>query len=140
MGVDVPNASLMIIENAERLGLSQLHQLRGRVGRGSAQSSCILLYQSPLSNNGRERLGIMRETNDGFVIAQKDLELRGAGEVLGTRQTGLAEFRIAELGRDDDLLDEVSDIADTLLQSHMENVQGLIRRWIGDENKEYGGV
>ena len=130
----------MIIENAERLGLSQLHQLRGRVGRGSAQSSCILLYQSPLSNNGRERLGIMRETNDGFVIAQKDLELRGAGEVLGTRQTGLAEFRIAELGRDDDLLDEVSDIADTLLQSHMENVQGLIRRWIGDENKEYGGV
>ena len=140
VGVDVPNASLMIIENAERLGLSQLHQLRGRVGRGSAQSSCILLYQSPLSNNGRERLGIMRETNDGFVIAQKDLELRGAGEVLGTRQTGLAEFRIAELGRDDDLLDEVSDIADTLLQSHMENVQGLIRRWIGDENKEYGGV
>ena len=140
VGVDVPNASLMIIENAERLGLSQLHQLRGRVGRGSAQSSCILLYQSPLSNYGRERLGIMRETNDGFVIAQKDLELRGAGEVLGTRQTGLAEFRIAELGRDDDLLDEVSDIADTLLQSHMENVQGLIRRWIGDENKEYGGV
>ena len=140
VGVDVPNASLMIIENAERLGLSQLHQLRGRVGRGSAQSSCILLYQSPLSNNGRERLGIMRETNDGFVIAQKDLELRGAGEVLGTRQTGLAEFRIAELGRDDDLLDEVRDIADTLLQSHMENVQGLIRRWIGDENKEYGGV
>ena len=140
VGVDVPNASLMIIENAERLGLSQLHQLRGRVGRGSAQSSCILLYQSPLSNNGRERLGIMRETNDGFVIAQKDLELRGAGEVLGTRQTGLAEFRIAELGRDDDLLDEVSDIADTLLQANAENVQGLIRRWIGDENKEYGGV
>jgi len=140
VGVDVPNASLMIIENAERLGLSQLHQLRGRVGRGSAQSSCILLYQGPLSNNARERLGIMRETNDGFIIAQKDLELRGAGEVLGTRQTGLAEFRIAELGRDDDLLEEVSDIADTLLQSKPENVQGLIRRWIGDENKEYGGV
>jgi len=93
-----------------------------------------------LSNNARERLGIMRETNDGFIIAQKDLDLRGAGEVLGTRQTGLAEFRIAELGRDDDLLDEVSDIADTLLQSKPENVQGLIRRWIGDENKEYGGV
>ncbi|ASJ76665.1 ATP-dependent DNA helicase RecG [Granulosicoccus antarcticus] len=140
VGVDVPNASLMIIENAERLGLSQLHQLRGRVGRGSAQSSCILLYQTPLSNNGRERLGIMRETNDGFIIAEKDLSLRGAGEVLGTRQTGLAEFRIAELGRDDDLLDDVSEIADLLLDAHPEAVQGLVRRWIGEEKKDYGGV
>ena len=140
VGVDVPNASLMIIDNAERLGLSQLHQLRGRVGRGSAQSSCILMYQAPLSGNARQRLSIMRETNDGFVIAQKDLELRGAGEVLGTRQTGLAEFRIAELGRDADLLDTVSEVADGLLADNPDNVVGLIRRWIGEENKDYGGV
>lgn len=140
VGVDVPNASLMIIENAERLGLSQLHQLRGRVGRGSAQSSCILMYQGPLSKNARQRLGIMRKTNDGFKIAQKDLELRGAGEVLGTRQTGLAQFRIAQLGRDDDLLDQVSAIADTLMLEHPANVDGLIRRWIGDGRKEYGNV
>lgn len=140
VGVDVPNASLMIIENAERLGLSQLHQLRGRVGRGSALSSCILLYQGPLSNNARQRLGIMRETNDGFVIAKKDLLLRGAGEVLGTRQTGLTEFRIAELGRDDDLLDEVSNLADQLLAQRHESVDGLVNRWIGDAKKDYGGV
>ena len=140
VGVDVPNASLMIIENAERLGLSQLHQLRGRVGRGDAQSSCILLFQGPLSENARERLGIMRETNDGFLIAEKDLELRGAGEVLGTRQTGLAEFRIAVLGRDDDLLDAVSEVADGLLGADEAAVEGLIRRWIGDERKDYGAV
>ena len=140
VGVDVPNASLMIIENAERLGLSQLHQLRGRVGRGSEQSSCILLYQAPLSQNAKERISIMRKTNDGFVIAQKDLDLRGAGEVLGTRQTGLAEFRIAELGRDSDMLDAVSDISDHLLATSPENVKGLIRRWIGEERKDYGGV
>ena len=140
VGVDVPNASMMIIENAERLGLSQLHQLRGRVGRGSASSSCILLYQSPLSNNARERIGIMRETSDGFLIAEKDLDLRGAGEVLGTRQTGLAEFRIAELGRDDDLLEMVGEVADALLADHPESVQGLIRRWIGEERKDYGAV
>ena len=140
VGVDVPNASLMIIENAERLGLSQLHQLRGRVGRGSAQSSCILLYQAPLSQNAKERISIMRKTNDGFVIAQKDLDLRGAGEVLGTRQTGLAEFRIAELGRDSDMLDTVSEIGDHLLAHLPDNVKGLIRRWIGEERKDYGGV
>ena len=140
VGVDVPNASMMIIENAERLGLSQLHQLRGRVGRGSAQSSCILLFQSPLSSGARERIGIMRETSDGFVIAEKDLELRGAGEVLGTRQTGLAEFRIAELGRDDDLLETVGDVANALLAGHPGSVRGLVRRWIGEEKKDYGGV
>ena len=140
VGVDVPNASLMVIENAERLGLSQLHQLRGRVGRGSAQSSCILLYQAPLSQNAKERISIMRRTNDGFVIAQKDLDLRGAGEVLGTRQTGLAEFRIAELGRDSDLLDTVSELSDELLATAPESVKGLIRRWIGEERKDYGGV
>jgi len=140
VGVDVPNASLMVIENAERLGLSQLHQLRGRVGRGSAQSTCILLYQAPLSQNAKERISIMRKSNDGFIIAQKDLDLRGAGEVLGTRQTGLAEFRIAELGRDSDMLDAVSDISDHLLAHSPNNVKGLIRRWIGEERKEYGGV
>ncbi len=140
VGVDVPNASLMIIENAERLGLSQLHQLRGRVGRGDAASSCILLYQSPLSVTAKDRLGIMRETNDGFLIAQKDLELRGAGEVLGTKQTGLAEFRIAELGRDDDLLDAVSATADRLLSDHSAAVDGLISRWIGESRKDYGAV
>ncbi len=140
VGVDVPNASLMIIENAERLGLSQLHQLRGRVGRGSAQSSCILLYQAPLSKTARERIGIMRDTNDGFVIAERDLEIRGAGEVLGTRQTGAAEFRIAQLGRDDDLLDLVSDLADHLMASSPTSVAGLIRRWIGDGKQDYGGV
>ncbi len=140
VGVDVPNASLMIIENAERLGLSQLHQLRGRVGRGSAQSSCILMYQAPLSHSARERLGIMRQTNDGFLIAQKDLELRGAGEVLGTRQTGLAEFRIARLGRDDDLLDAVTQFADQLLGGDQRAVHALVRRWIGDSRQDYGGV
>ena len=140
VGVDVPNASLMIIENAERLGLSQLHQLRGRVGRGDVQSNCILLYQSPLSNNARQRLNIMRETNDGFVIAQKDLDIRGAGEVMGTRQTGLAEFAIARLGRDDDLLDDVAEVADNLLSDKPDSVDALIRRWIGESKKEYGGV
>jgi len=140
VGVDVPNASLMVIENAERLGLSQLHQLRGRVGRGTAQSTCILLYQPPLSQNAKERISIMRKTNDGFAIAQKDLDLRGAGEVLGTRQTGLAEFRIAELGRDSDMLDTVSEISDQLLAHAPNSVKGLIRRWIGEERKDYGGV
>jgi len=140
VGVDVPNASLMIIENAERLGLSQLHQLRGRVGRGSAQSSCILLFQGPLSRTARDRIGIMRDTNDGFVIAERDLELRGAGEVLGTRQTGMAEFRIAKLGRDDDLLDVVSEVADEILEKQPQAAKGLIRRWIGDGKQDYGGV
>jgi len=140
VGVDVPNASLMVIENAERLGLSQLHQLRGRVGRGEASSSCILVYHAPLSENARERISIMRETNDGFVVAQKDLEIRGAGEVLGTRQTGLAEFKIAELSRDADLLDLVSDTADWLTANRSEAVAPLIRRWIGEQRKDYGGV
>ncbi|PKH75945.1 ATP-dependent DNA helicase RecG, partial [Stenotrophomonas sp. Betaine-02u-23] len=116
VGVDVPNASLMVIENAERLGLAQLHQLRGRVGRGSAVSRCMLLYQTPLSTMARERLQTMRETNDGFVIAEKDLELRGPGELLGTRQTGLAGFRIADLARDANLLPDVHALAERLLQ------------------------
>ncbi|WP_041500003.1 ATP-dependent DNA helicase RecG, partial [Xanthomonas sacchari] len=115
VGVDVPNASLMIIENAERLGLAQLHQLRGRVGRGAAASSCVLMYQAPLSAMARQRLETMRQTNDGFVIAEKDLELRGPGELLGTRQTGLAAFRVADLARDAGLLPRVHALADRLL-------------------------
>ncbi len=132
VGVDVPRASLMIIENAERLGLAQLHQLRGRVGRGSTASSCVLLYKAPLSDTARERLAVMRETNDGFRIAQRDLELRGPGEVLGTRQTGLARLRVADLVRDAALLPRVEEAGTRLLAHHPERVAPLIRRWIGD--------
>ncbi len=131
VGVDVPNASLMIIENAERLGLSQLHQLRGRVGRGAAASSCVLLYQSPLSATARERLETMRQTSDGFVIAEKDLALRGPGELLGTRQTGLAAFRVADLARDADLLPVVHRIGEQLLYDAPEIADRLVARWIG---------
>ncbi len=139
VGVDVPNASLMIIENSERLGLSQLHQLRGRVGRGSAQSSCVLLYSAPIGQMARERLAIMRETNDGFRIAEKDLELRGPGEVLGTRQTGLVQFRVADLARDAHLLDRIPPVAENLLQHHPQQVRLLIQRWIGDATR-FAGV
>ena len=131
VGVDVPNASLMIIENAERLGLAQLHQLRGRVGRGSAESSCVLLYQAPLGAIARERLDTLRQTNDGFVIAEKDLQLRGPGELLGTRQTGLAEFRIADLSRDADLLPRVQQMADALLADSPELADRIVDRWVG---------
>ncbi|MDX1901827.1 MAG: ATP-dependent DNA helicase RecG [Gammaproteobacteria bacterium] len=139
VGVDVPAANLMIIENAERLGLAQLHQLRGRVGRGASSSYCVLVYQSPLSMQAKERLAVMRETTDGFKIAQRDLELRGAGEVLGTRQTGDISFRIADLLRDSDLFPAVQATAQTLLTDHLPQVEELIRRWIG-ENKKYGQV
>lgn len=131
VGVDVPNASLMIVENAERLGLAQLHQLRGRVGRGAQASSCVLLYQSPLSQMARQRLATMRETNDGFVIAEKDLELRGPGELLGTRQTGLAAFRIADLARDAGLLPQVRELADRLLADSPSIADRIIARWVG---------
>ncbi len=131
VGVDVPNASLMIIENSERLGLAQLHQLRGRVGRGSAISNCVLLYQSPLSQMARQRLTTMRETNDGFVIAEKDLQLRGPGELLGTRQTGLVAFRIAELARDADLLPTVQRIGDALLHTSPALAERITDRWVG---------
>jgi ATP-dependent DNA helicase RecG len=131
VGVDVPNASLMVIENAERLGLAQLHQLRGRVGRGSAASSCVLLYQSPLGVMARERLEVIRRSNDGFAIAEKDLELRGPGELLGTRQTGLAAFRIADLGRDARLLPQIAAIADSLLAGSPEIAGAVIARWVG---------
>ena len=139
VGVDVPNASLMIIENPERLGLSQLHQLRGRVGRGSTESFCVLLYHSPLSKSARERLGVMRETNDGFQIAEKDLQIRGPGEVLGTRQTGLAQMKIADLERDGDLLDRVSALAREL-QGEPQVSAVLVRRWLGDAAGRYGQV
>ena len=112
VGVDVPNATLMVIENAERLGLAQLHQLRGRVGRGEHASSCLLLYRSPLSSMARERLSVMRNTNDGFEVARRDLQLRGPGQSLGTRQTGLAQMRVADLSRDADLLPRVQIAAE----------------------------
>ncbi|NIJ74518.1 ATP-dependent DNA helicase RecG [Xanthomonas sp. F4] len=131
VGVDVPNASLMIIENAERLGLAQLHQLRGRVGRGAAASSCVLMYQAPLSAMARQRLETMRQTNDGFVIAEKDLELRGPGELLGTRQTGLAAFRVADLARDAGLLPRVHALADRLLEEAPVLADRIVARWVG---------
>ena len=131
VGVDVPNATVMVIENAERMGLAQLHQLRGRVGRGSAQSSCVLLFQYPLSDIAKQRLQIMRETNDGFEIARRDLELRGPGELLGTRQTGLAQLRVADLMRDSDLLPAVQRAAEQLLKTSPDIVNALLKRWIG---------
>jgi len=131
VGVDVPNASLMIIENAERLGLAQLHQLRGRVGRGAAASSCVLMYHRPLSGTARARLDVLRETSDGFRIAEKDLELRGPGEVLGTRQTGELVLRIADLARDAHLLPQVQQVGAALLRSHPACVERLVARWIG---------
>ncbi|MGQ7246180.1 ATP-dependent DNA helicase RecG [Halomonas sp. V046] len=140
VGVDVPNASLMIIENPERLGLSQLHQLRGRVGRGSTASFCVLLYHPPLSQTSKKRLAVMRETTDGFRIAEKDLEIRGPGEVLGTRQTGLAQMKIADLERDADLLPRITPLADALLELDPEASRRLIRRWLGEEAGRYGQV
>jgi ATP-dependent DNA helicase RecG len=139
VGVDVPNAGLMIIENVERLGLSQIHQLRGRVGRGGQDSSCVLMYRGPLSESARARLAIMRETTDGFEIARRDLELRGPGELLGTRQTGEMQFHIADLGRDADLVPRVHEAGDRLLRSHPERADPLIRRWLGD-NVRYAKV
>ncbi|MCS5587490.1 MAG: ATP-dependent DNA helicase RecG [Porticoccaceae bacterium] len=135
VGVDVPNASLMIIENAERLGLSQLHQLRGRVGRGAIQSHCVLLYSHPISANGSARLKIMRETTDGFAIAEKDLELRGPGELLGTRQTGDMQLQIADLQRDAQLLPQIKQAAESLLNHHPNNVSALIDRWLGSSEQ-----
>lgn len=134
VGVDVPNASLMIIENAERLGLSQLHQLRGRVGRGQQDSYCLLLYQPPLSETGKQRLAILRESQDGFVIAEKDLALRGPGEVMGTRQTGQINFKIVELSRDQHLLDKVQDAAQYILSQHPESIPDIIDRWLSHHN------
>lgn len=139
VGVDVPNASLMIIENAERLGLAQLHQLRGRVGRGTQASVCVLMYHGRLSANARERLAVMRRTNDGFEIARKDMELRGPGEVLGTRQTGALQLKIADLQRDEALMPMVVALADQLLKQHPGSVNQLIQRWVG-QAMQYGDV
>ncbi|MHB1804658.1 MAG: ATP-dependent DNA helicase RecG, partial [Acidithiobacillus ferrooxidans] len=132
-------ASLMIIEHAERLGLAQLHQLRGRVGRGAQRSSCILLYHPPLSGKARERLRVMRETHDGFAIARKDLELRGPGEYLGTRQAGILQMRVANILRDEALLVMVPALAERLLQEDPEAVQAIVQRWLGSR-VDYGQV
>ncbi len=139
VGVDVPAASLMIIENSERMGLSQLHQLRGRVGRGSHQSSCVLLYKSPLSAVAKQRLAVLRKTNDGFEVAQHDLELRGPGEVLGKKQTGLMQLRVADLVRDAALLPMVQKLARHLLENEPAAVEPIVQRWIGPDNR-YGNV
>ena len=139
VGVDVPNATLMVIENAERMGLAQLHQLRGRVGRGSHESSCVLLYRSPLGRIARERLNAIRDSNDGFVIAQRDLELRGAGELLGTRQTGLAQMRVADLSRDAHLLPAVHKAAELMLSRYADRIEPLTTRWVGSDER-YGRV
>ena len=139
VGVDVPNATLMVIENAERMGLAQLHQLRGRVGRGTAASICVLLYRAPLSALARERLKVIRQTNDGFEIARRDLALRGPGELLGTRQTGLAQLRVADLMRDAHLLPKVQETAEVLLASEPEVTTALAARWIGS-GERYGRV
>ena len=133
VGVDVPNANLMIVENAERMGLSQLHQLRGRVGRGTTRSHCVLLYKPPLGQLARNRLAVLRDTNDGFVVAQRDLELRGPGELLGTRQTGLPEYRIANLVRDAELMPKVQIAAESL--GHSDTAAAIVRRWLGDAGR-----
>lgn len=138
VGVDVPNASLIVIENPERLGLAQLHQLRGRVGRGTAKSYCALMYHPPLSQNGKARLNVMRDSSDGFVIAEKDLEIRGPGEVLGTRQTGIIEFRLADLQRDQGWLPEIKQVAPDILKNEA-LTKALIDRWLGSR-AQYGEV
>lgn len=131
VGVDVPNSSLMIIENPERLGLAQLHQLRGRVGRGAIASHCVLLYKAPLSHTATQRLSVLRQSNDGFIIAQKDLEIRGPGEVLGTKQTGLAELKIADLVRDQALIPHIQKLANHVMAQAPEKVDAIILRWLG---------
>ena len=136
----MPNASLMIIENAERLGLAQLHQLRGRVGRGALESSCVMLYHAPLSAAARTRLQVMRATNDGFEIARRDLELRGPGEMLGTRQAGELNLRIADLNRDAALIPQVQRAASLLLEHHPEQAPLIVRRWLGENAMKFLGL
>jgi ATP-dependent DNA helicase RecG len=135
VGVDVPNASVMIIENPERLGLSQLHQLRGRVGRGTTESYCLLMYGHPLSEQGKQRLEVMRSTNDGFVIAEEDLKIRGPGEVLGTRQTGAIGFRVADIDRDQHWLDVIPGLASKLMKNYPDHVEPIIKRWLFDAER-----
>ncbi|WP_279130453.1 ATP-dependent DNA helicase RecG [Photobacterium phosphoreum] len=131
VGVDVPNASLMVIENPERLGLAQLHQLRGRVGRGEIASHCVLLYHAPLTKTAQKRLAVLRESSDGFVIAQRDLEIRGPGELLGTKQTGIADFKVADLIRDQYLIPQVQKLARYIHDQYPDNAIAIIDRWIG---------
>lgn len=135
VGVDVPNASLMVIENAERLGLSQLHQLRGRVGRGSEASHCVLMYQTPLSKVTKERLNVMRDSNDGFVIAQKDLEIRGGGEILGTRQVGIADFKVVDLIRDQHMISAIQHVSTYLLAHDINSAIAIVDSWLPDKSK-----
>jgi ATP-dependent DNA helicase RecG len=130
VGVDVPNASLMVIENSERLGLAQLHQLRGRIGRGTKQSFCLLLYRSPLGQTSRKRLNVMREISDGFLIAEEDLKIRGPGELFGSRQSGSLQFRIADLMRDHHMLNEVVSVAKKLIASDQGSARAIVDRWI----------
>ncbi|KJG25490.1 ATP-dependent DNA helicase RecG [Photobacterium iliopiscarium] len=131
VGVDVPNASLMVIENPERLGLAQLHQLRGRVGRGEIASHCVLLYHAPLTKTAQKRLAVLRESSDGFVIAERDLEIRGPGELLGTKQTGIADFKVADLIRDQYLIPQVQKLARHIHDQYPDNAIAIIDRWIG---------
>lgn len=139
VGVDVPNATLMVIENAERLGLAQLHQLRGRIGRGNKAGVCIMMYRSPLADHARVRLSILRKTTDGFEIAGQDLALRGPGEFLGTQQAGILQFRIADLVRDAELLPDVQRVANELMMRYPQCVSPLIERWLGEAG-DYIGV
>ncbi|MFT5210600.1 MAG: ATP-dependent DNA helicase RecG [Flavobacterium sp.] len=135
VGVDVPNANLMVIENSERLGLAQLHQLRGRIGRGSAKSFCVLLYHAPLGDVSRQRLAVMRESQDGFFIAEKDLEIRGPGELFGARQSGAIQFRIADLLRDKHMLTRIRSLADELLIQDEHTAQLILNRWLSSSEK-----
>jgi ATP-dependent DNA helicase RecG len=137
VGVNVPNASLMIVENSERLGLAQLHQLRGRVGRGAKKSACVLMYQSPLSESAKQRLDILRQSDDGFMIAEKDLELRGPGEILGTQQTGIADMKIANIVRDAYLLKQANYYSSKLLEASEASQNTLISRWIDEDKVDY---
>jgi ATP-dependent DNA helicase RecG len=130
VGVDIPNATLMVIEHAERMGLSQLHQLRGRVGRGPRASACILLYQNPLTPTARDRLKVIYENQDGFEVARQDLRVRGPGELLGARQSGLPMLRFADLTTDVKLLEQARDVADKLLRDDPEAVQAHLARWL----------
>ena len=135
VGVDVPNANLMVIENSERMGLSQLHQLRGRVGRGNRESHCILLYKPPLNTIAKERLSVLRDSNDGFYISQKDLELRGPGEILGKKQTGLPQYRIANISRDANLMPKVQKTAEIIMKNFPNRTNDIVSRWLGSSEK-----
>jgi ATP-dependent DNA helicase RecG len=138
VGVDVPNATLMVIENPERMGLAQLHQLRGRVGRGRLRSHCVLLYAEGLSEAGRTRLKVMRDSQDGFYIAEKDLELRGPGDLLGTRQTGEQQFRVADLAVHAHLIPEMVRRGDALLEEAPETAERLLAMWAPEESGAAG--